>query len=82
MVVSGLGPTGCLPVQMSRSLQNLSQRHCLKDQNRDSQAYNQKLVKLLSQMQATLPGSRIVYNDFYRPVIDMITYPKKYGKFG
>eukprot|EP00257_Ricinus_communis_P014464 XP_015572137.2 LOW QUALITY PROTEIN: GDSL esterase/lipase At2g30310-like [Ricinus communis] len=79
MVVSGLGPTGCLPVQMSRSLQNLSQRHCLKDQNRDSQAYNQKLVKLLSQMQATLPGSRIVYNDFYRPVIDMITYPKKYG---
>ena len=81
MVVSGLAPTGCLPVQMSLSFQNPTQPHCLEEQNRDSQVYNKKLVNLLTQLQATLPGSKFVYNDLYTPVLDMITYPQKYGKY-
>ncbi|KAK1587444.1 hypothetical protein Q3G72_012925 [Acer saccharum] len=52
----------------------------IKDQNSDSQAYNQTLVKLLTTLQRTLPRSRIVYADVYETVIDMVNNPQKYGR--
>ncbi|XP_065875465.1 GDSL esterase/lipase At2g30310-like [Euphorbia lathyris] len=75
IMVSGLAPTGCIPIQMAWSIE----KHCKEDQNRDSQIYNQKLVKILSELQTTLPGIKLVYNDFYTSVIDMINHPKNYG---
>ncbi|KAF2286409.1 hypothetical protein GH714_016777 [Hevea brasiliensis] len=59
----------------------LAGESCLEDQNRDSGVYNEELVKLLTRLQATLPGTKLVYNDLYEPVMDMITQPDKYGKF-
>ncbi|KAK2968642.1 hypothetical protein RJ640_025888 [Escallonia rubra] len=50
-----------------------------KSQNSDSQHYNGKLMKLLPRLQASLPGSRILYGDLYTPVMDMINNPGKYG---
>ncbi|KAI9195496.1 hypothetical protein LWI28_015462 [Acer negundo] len=79
MVVAGLPPIGCLPIQITATFNNPFDRKCLEDQNSDSQAYNQKLVKLLTTLQGTLPGSRIIYADVYETVIDMVNNPQKYG---
>ncbi|KAG5516811.1 hypothetical protein RHGRI_037530 [Rhododendron griersonianum] len=44
-----------------------------------SQSYNQKLVAMLSQLQESLPGSKLVYADFYTPLFDMMNNPQEYG---
>ncbi|WCJ38892.1 GDSL esterase/lipase At1g58430 [Euphorbia peplus] len=75
IIVSGLAPTGCIPVQMTLS----PGKHCMEDQNRDSVIYNKKLVKILSDLQSTLQGIKLVYNDIYTPVIDMVNNPTNYG---
>ncbi|WCJ33503.1 GDSL esterase/lipase At2g30310 [Euphorbia peplus] len=75
IMVSGLAPTGCFPFQ--RELKKTST--CIEDQNKDSIGYNEKLVKLLSELQRTLPGIKLVYNDFYTPMIEMLNNPNNYG---
>lgn len=82
MIISGLPPIGCLPVQRTPSVEKPEgERHCLEDQNRDCEAYNQKLVKLLPEIQATLPGTKIGYNDVYEIFVDIIIHHQKYGIF-
>ena len=79
MVVAGLPPIGCLPIQMTARFEIPTNRKCLEDQNSDAQSYNKKLAKLLPEIQATLPRSKIVYADVYEPLIDMINLPQQYG---
>ncbi|KAI3742567.1 hypothetical protein L1987_60253 [Smallanthus sonchifolius] len=76
MVVSGLPPMGCLPIQMASRFT----RNCLKEQNFDARIYNQKLIKMLHQIQSSLAGSRIMYADIYSPMMEMIQHPQKHGK--
>ncbi|KAK6163806.1 hypothetical protein DH2020_000670 [Rehmannia glutinosa] len=78
MVVSGLPPIGCLPIQMTAKSPIL--RSCSHKENADSQSYNHKLQKLLPQIEAELPESKILYVDAYNPLMDMINNPQKYGK--
>ncbi|GAV58663.1 LOW QUALITY PROTEIN: Lipase_GDSL domain-containing protein, partial [Cephalotus follicularis] len=78
MVIAGLPPVGCLPIQMTAKFEFLF-RTCVENQNVDAQSYNNKLENLLSQIQAKLAGSKIVYGDVYNPLIDMINNPQKYG---
>ncbi|KAG2669871.1 hypothetical protein I3843_14G055500 [Carya illinoinensis] len=79
MCIAGLPPIGCLPIQMTARFENRRDRKCLEDENLDAENYNQKLVKLLPQVQAYLPGSKLVYADVYEPLIHMINHPEKYG---
>ncbi|XVF54606.1 hypothetical protein PTKIN_Ptkin05aG0195200 [Pterospermum kingtungense] len=79
IVVAGLPPIGCLPIQMTVKFEILTNRKCLEDQNSDAQSYNKKLAKLLPEIQATLPRSKIVYADVYEPLFDMINHPQQYG---
>ncbi|CAK9313915.1 unnamed protein product [Citrullus colocynthis] len=79
IVVAGLPPVGCLPIQESIAFQNPQDRKCLEDQNSDSKAYNQKLSKLLGNLQPQLPGSTILYADIYTPLIGMVNNPRNYG---
>ncbi|KAK4419888.1 GDSL esterase/lipase [Sesamum alatum] len=53
-------------------------RSCSHKENADAKSYNDKLEKLLPQIQADLPGSKILYVDTYNPLFDMITNPPKY----
>ncbi|CAN1180178.1 GDSL esterase/lipase At1g06990 [Linum perenne] len=76
MIVTGLPPIGCLPIQ--RASRN-SQKSCVKRQNSDSQSYNKNLKNLLPTLQAQLPRSNLIYGDIYRPFVDMIKSPRKYG---
>lgn len=80
IVVGGLPPMGCLPVQMTTKMRNVM-RFCVEQENTDSVLYNQKLVKKLPEIEASLPGSKFLYANVYDPVMDMIQNPSKYGMY-
>ncbi|XP_073272703.1 GDSL esterase/lipase At2g31550-like [Primulina huaijiensis] len=77
MVVSGLPPVGCLPIQMTAKSPLL--RSCIDIENKDAKSYNGKLKKLLPRIEVQLRGSKILYADIYSPIIHMINNPHKYG---
>lgn len=77
MVVPGLPPIGCLPIQMTVKSPIL--RTCSHKENADAQSYNDKLEKALPRTQTELPGSTILYVDIYNPLMDMINNPQKYS---
>ncbi|CAA7026367.1 unnamed protein product [Microthlaspi erraticum] len=77
--VGGLSPIGCLPIQMTSKISRGVIRKCIASQNKDAVLYNDKLQKLLPAIEASLPGSRIVYANVYDPLMDMFQNPTKYG---
>ncbi|KAL3518001.1 hypothetical protein ACH5RR_020590 [Cinchona calisaya] len=77
IMIAGLPPIGCLPIQIATKLKfDLT---CVDEENSEAQSYNQKLISLLSRIEPTLPGIKLVHADIYAPIIDMIVYPAKYG---
>ncbi|AEC08559.1 unnamed protein product [Arabidopsis thaliana] len=78
VLVGGLPPMGCLPIHMTAKFRNIF-RFCLEHHNKDSVLYNEKLQKLLPQIEASLPGSKFLYADVYNPMMEMIQNPSKYG---
>ncbi|CAL9213994.1 unnamed protein product [Arabidopsis halleri] len=79
IMVLGLPPVGCLPIQMTMAMQKQNERRCIDKQNSDSQEFNQKLQKSLTDMQSNLTGSVIFYGDIYGALFDMATNPQRYG---
>jgi len=80
MIIAGLPPIGCLPIQITSRFKLLpNDRRCLESENLHSRTYNQKLVKLLPKLQESLPGTLFAYADVYEPLNDMINNPQKYG---
>ncbi|CAK9315754.1 unnamed protein product [Citrullus colocynthis] len=83
MVVVGVPPIGCLPLQVTMGSlipsDHMTQRLCNKKQNDDCQAYNNKLKALSIKLQATLVGAKVAYLDVYGPIMDMVANPSKYG---
>ncbi|XP_059276472.1 GDSL esterase/lipase At2g24560-like [Lycium ferocissimum] len=77
MLVNGLPPIGCLPVQMTAK--SPLRGTCIENENSDSQIYNQKLKELLVQLQAQFAGSKMLYADSYTPLLDLINNPQEYG---
>ncbi|GMH11217.1 hypothetical protein Nepgr_013058 [Nepenthes gracilis] len=63
---------------MTAKFKNPKERTCLDDQNSDAELYNLKLQKLLPHIQASLTGSRIVYADIYKPLMDLISHPQRH----
>ena len=61
--LAGLPPLGCLPFQITLNLK--LDRKCVAEQNIDTEAYNKKLQDRAPQIQAMLPGSKVVYGDLY-----------------
>ncbi|EEE64039.1 hypothetical protein OsJ_18868 [Oryza sativa Japonica Group] len=77
MMVAGLPPLGCLPVQ--KSLRGAGSGGCVTEQNEAAERYNAALQKALSKLEADSPGAKIAYVDIYTPLKDMAENPKKYG---
>ncbi|KVI03721.1 Lipase, GDSL [Cynara cardunculus var. scolymus] len=75
MMITGLPPMGCLPIQMAGRFS----RTCIKYQNADARNYNRKLISLLPQIQVSLPGSKIMYADIYTPTAELLRHPQKHG---
>ncbi|XP_043698751.1 GDSL esterase/lipase At2g31550-like [Telopea speciosissima] len=83
--ITGLPPVGSLPIQATVGTiplgPNILQHKCVVEQNEDSQVYNAKLQGYITRWEATLPGAKLAYADIYTPLMDMILYPNKYGKY-
>uniref|UniRef100_M4E248 Uncharacterized protein n=1 Tax=Brassica campestris TaxID=3711 RepID=M4E248_BRACM len=78
IMVVGLPPIGCIPVQMTAKFRNIF-RFCIEQENIDSVLYNEKLQKVLPKIEASLSGSKILYANVYDPMLDMMQNPRKYG---
>ncbi|KAL8172120.1 hypothetical protein V2J09_023924 [Rumex salicifolius] len=70
-------PIGCVPSQ--RTLGSFPTRNCASDHNKVAQMFNSKLSSHIKSLKPTFPHSKIVYIDIYTPLLDIITYPAKYG---
>ncbi|XXG82247.1 hypothetical protein AAC387_Pa10g0235 [Persea americana] len=81
IVVAGLPPIGCLPLQMTGNilLPGSHMRVCVQQQNEDAVVYNSKLQTLLASIQASRPGTTIAYLDAYDALLNMIIIPEEYG---
>ncbi|XP_019177898.1 PREDICTED: GDSL esterase/lipase At2g24560-like [Ipomoea nil] len=77
IIVSGLPPIGCLPIQLTAKSPVL--RKCVEKENSDAQSYNAKLQHMLAALQETLPGSKVLYADTYTPLLDLINNPQENG---
>ncbi|XP_057972786.1 GDSL esterase/lipase At1g06990-like [Malania oleifera] len=78
IVVAGLPPFGCWPNIKAIKL-NPFHAGCSTIMNEVSGSYNDKLISRIPQLQASLPGSQIVYADIHGPLLDMGDHPQKYG---
>lgn len=81
ILVAGLPPVGCLPLQLTLAALRQPPRPdgCIKEQNAAAESYNGKLQRMLAGFQSVSPGARAVYADIYSPLLDMVDHPGKYG---
>ncbi|GLJ37440.1 hypothetical protein SUGI_0760730 [Cryptomeria japonica] len=78
IVVYGLPPVGCLPIQKTILKQN-TVNGCIKHCNQVALSYNKKLNETIKNLQARLPGIKLVYADIYAIILDFVKHPIKYG---
>ncbi|XP_020114312.1 GDSL esterase/lipase At2g40250-like [Ananas comosus] len=83
--VAGLPPLGCLPLQMTLTMQpnpGYAQRACIAEQNAAAAMYNADLQTMLQSLKTSpvMPDrTKFVYVDIFTPFLDMVQQPMKYG---
>ncbi|KAK4750749.1 hypothetical protein SAY87_004231 [Trapa incisa] len=75
MLVFGLGPMGCIPLQRVLSTTG----ECRVRTNNLALSFNQATSKMIGDLSTTLPNATIQYGDAYDVVNDLINNPSKYG---
>jgi len=70
-------PIGCVPV--ARTIEGGILRECATIDNLAAQLFNSKLSAEIDYLASKLPTSTLVYIDTYRPFLDIIQNPQKYG---
>ncbi|KAL8547228.1 hypothetical protein ACS0TY_006807 [Phlomoides rotata] len=77
VMVFGLGPMGCIPLQ--RVLSTSAAGACQDRTNTLALSFNQETSKVVTQLSTALPNATIRFGDAYDVVNDLITTPSKYG---
>lgn len=84
VVVPGELPNGCVPIILtlyaSKSRGDYDARGCLKKQNALARYHNSALFEAVSRLRHRYPWVKIVYADYYKPVIDFIKKPARFGE--
>nr|GMD07675.1 GDSL esterase/lipase At1g74460 [Ipomoea batatas] len=75
LIVFGLGPMGCIPLQRVLSTSG----GCQDRTNQLAMAFNEGAANLVNELSATLPNASFKFGDAYDVVNDLITNPNKYG---
>lgn len=75
LMVFGLGPMGCIPLQRVLSTTG----KCQERANKLALSFNQGSTKLLSELSSKLPNATFGFGDAYDVVDDVIKNPLKYG---
>lgn len=75
VLVFGLGPMGCIPLQRVLS----SSGDCQEKTNKLALSFNQETSKLVDELVNNLPNASFKFGDAYDVVNDVINNPNKYG---
>ncbi|TVU08703.1 hypothetical protein EJB05_42115 [Eragrostis curvula] len=83
LIVPGVMPSGCFPVYLTMYIDPKEEHGprtgCLKRFNTFSWVHNAMLKRALEKLRAKHPGVRIMYGDYFTPVIQFILQPEKFG---
>ncbi|TKW12104.1 hypothetical protein SEVIR_5G015100v4 [Setaria viridis] len=84
LVVPGVIPSGCSPPVFTMfpdaaPAEYDSRTGCLKAQNELGRHHNALLQASLKKLRAKHPHARIIYADFFGPVMEMVESPRKFG---
>ncbi|KAL3655299.1 hypothetical protein CASFOL_001085 [Castilleja foliolosa] len=75
LMVFGLGPMGCIPLQRVLS----SSGGCQERTNKLALSFNQEASKVATQLSSTLPNATFRFGEAYDVVNDLITNPNQHG---
>ena len=76
LMVFGLGPMGCIPLQRVLSTSG----ECQEKTNTLALKFNKATAKLMEDLSAKLPNASYKFGDAYDVVNNVISDPGKYGK--
>ncbi|KAJ4809464.1 GDSL esterase/lipase [Rhynchospora pubera] len=87
VVVPGQIPLGCLPMRLA--IFDLWKRNdsstydpktgCIEKYNSLSRSHNSLLLEAIKKLRLKYPHAKIIYADFYKPVINFIRFPHHFG---
>ncbi|KAI5683778.1 hypothetical protein M9H77_05006 [Catharanthus roseus] len=75
VMVFGLGPMGCIPLQRVLSTSG----DCQEKTNKLALSFNQQSIQLVEELNNNLPNASFKFGDAYDVVNDVIANPTKYG---
>ena len=87
MVVPGIPPLGCLPPNLAvfstivDPVAYDSRTGCLTELNDLAASHNSLLQEALERVRTARPDARVIYADFFSPVMEMVESPDKFGQF-
>ncbi|GJN06488.1 hypothetical protein PR202_ga24218 [Eleusine coracana subsp. coracana] len=82
LVVPGVIPSGCSPPILAMSFPDAeydSRTGCLKAHNELGRYHNAHLQRSIDKLRTRHPNARIIYADFFTPVMEMVESPHKFG---
>ncbi|XP_051200433.1 GDSL esterase/lipase At5g45910 [Lolium perenne] len=83
LIVPGVMPSGCFPVYLTMYVDPKegygTRSGCLKRFNTFSWVHNAMLKRALQKLRAKHPGVRIIYGDYFTPVIQFLLNAEKFG---
>ncbi|XP_039142398.1 GDSL esterase/lipase At4g26790 [Dioscorea cayenensis subsp. rotundata] len=74
---TGLSPIGCLPLERTTNL--LHGGACIEEYNKVAKDFNSKMMAKIYELNAELPGIRLIFLDIYNTVLHIIQNPSSYG---
>ncbi|KAJ3701176.1 hypothetical protein LUZ61_004881 [Rhynchospora tenuis] len=83
IIIPGNLPTGCIPILLttyaSTNKSDYDNLGCLKEYNTIGFYHNIKLKETVGQLRGAYPQARIIYADYYEPMIQLLKNPKNFG---
>ncbi|XP_078175142.1 GDSL esterase/lipase At5g45910-like [Carex rostrata] len=83
LMLTGLGPVGCTPIILtifaSTNKSDYDSSGCLKKYNTIASYHTQLLSEAVTQLRAKYPQARIIFADYYGPVIAVLQTPELFG---
>ncbi|XAR55311.1 Triacylglycerol lipase [Bertholletia excelsa] len=75
--LGGLPPMGCLPLERANNF--MEREECVKSYNVVAAAFNDKLKKLMAELNEDLPGIKVVLSNPYSILLQIVKNPSSYG---
>jgi hypothetical protein len=85
-VVPGNPPSGCSPIILTLRSSSLNKTEdydhlgCLSDINRVARNHNTLLRTVIVALRVKYPHARIIFADFYKPIISILENTNRFGK--